>query len=167
VSAVSWLHKGLQDTREREEFWMKSMLLPVTRDLAKRLLACEAAVGEGSEPKEPAFFRVYEKLRRPLCALAGVAGFRSLASRALTLAQAQAPSLRAVQITADGCLQRSGGPEPQLHDHEAEEGEIMFIAQLLGLLFTFIGEALAFRLVLDVWPEAALDESDSGRETNA
>ncbi len=38
----------------------------------------------------------------------------------------------------------------------------MLLAQLLGLLFTFIGEALTLQLVLDVWPELVLDDSDSG-----
>jgi hypothetical protein len=138
------------------------MLLPVTRDLAQRLLAYEAVEGESSEPTEPAFFRVYEKLRRHLCALAGIAGFHSLASRALTLAQSEAPGLRAVQITADGCLQGIGELDPQLDDHETGGAEVILIAQLLGLLSTFIGEALTLQLVLNVWPEAALNDGDSG-----
>ena len=78
------------------------MLPPQTRDLAKRLLAYENAKGKTSEPTEFAAFRVCEALRQPLCALAGVAGFRSLLSRALTLARAEAPSLSVVQVAADG-----------------------------------------------------------------
>ena len=143
------------------------MLLPVTRDLAQRLLAYEAVEGESSEPTEPAFFRVYEKLRRHLCALAGIAGFHSLASRALTLARSEAPGLRAVQITADGYLQGIGELDAQLDGHEAGEGEVILIAQLLGLLLIFIGKALTLQLVLDVWPEAALDDGDSGIRRNA
>ena len=54
-------------------------------DLTRRLLAYEAITGKTSEPAQSAALRVYEKLRRPLFALIGVAGFRSLASRALTL----------------------------------------------------------------------------------
>ncbi len=143
------------------------MLPPVTRDLAERLLAYEAVEGERSEPTEPAFSRVYEKLRRHLCALAGIAGFQSLASRALTLARSETPGLSAVQITADGCLQGIAELDPQLHDHEAAEGEVILIAQLLGLLFTFIGEGLTLQLVQDVWPEAALNDGDSGIRRNA
>ena len=78
------------------------------RDLAHRLLAYEAVAGKTSEPMESATLRVYEKLRRRLSALAGVAGFQSLASRALTQAKADAPSLSAVQVTADGSLQGLG-----------------------------------------------------------
>ena len=43
----------------------------------------------------------------------------------------------------------------------------MLVAQLLGLLFTFIGESLTLRLLLDVWPEAALDDGNSGIGRNA
>ena len=74
------------------------MLPPATRDLARRLIAYETVVGESSELTEPAFFRVYEKLRRHLGALAGIIGFQSLASRAVTLARAEAPGLSAIQI---------------------------------------------------------------------
>jgi hypothetical protein len=81
------------------------MLPPQTRDLAQRLLAHENTAGKTSEPTEFAAFRVCETLRQPLCAPAGVAGCRSLLSRALTLARAEAPSLTAVQVAADGSIQ--------------------------------------------------------------
>ena len=75
--------------------------LPESRHLAERLLTYEAVAGENSEPTQSAAFRVCAKLRAPLITLAGVAGFRSLLSRALTLARAEAPSLSAVQVAAD------------------------------------------------------------------
>ena len=80
---------------------------PVSRQLARRLLTYEAAAGKNSEPTESAAFRVCEKLRQPLCSLAGVAGFRSLLSRALALARAEAPSLSAVQVACGWILKRS------------------------------------------------------------
>ena len=130
----------------------ETMLPPETRVLAKRLLAYEAVNGETSVPAESAALRVYEKLRRHLCALAGVAGFQSLASRALTLARAEAPGLSAVQITSDGTLQGLGQLEPAIDNDEGGDGVIL-IAHLLGLLFIFIGQALTLRLVQDVWPD--------------
>jgi len=133
-----------------------------TRDWARCLLACEAVAGETAVPTESASLRVYEKLRRPLCALAGVAGFRSLASRALTLARAEAPSLSAVQVTADGSIQGLGELSPQSYTDHAESGGAILIAQLLGLLCTFIGKALTLRLVQDAWPDAVFDDPDSG-----
>jgi hypothetical protein len=134
---------------------------PQTRGMARRLLAYEAVTGETSVPTESASLRVYEKLRRPLCALAGVAGFRSLASRALTLARAEVPGLSAVQITMDGNLQGLLELQLQIKKDGAEQGDAILIAQLLGLLCTFIGEALTLRLLRDVWPDAAFDDPDS------
>jgi hypothetical protein len=131
-----------------------------TSDLARRLLDYETATGPASALAESAVFRVYEKLRRSICALAGVAGFRSLASRALTLARREAPNLSSVQVTADGYLQGLVGFDSQ-DDHQAGGGVIL-IAQLLGLLFTFIGEALTLRLMQDAWPDAVLEIANPG-----
>ena len=139
----------------------------VSRNLAGRLLAYEAAAGENSEPTESAAFRVCEKLRQPLCSLAGVAGFRSLLSRALALARAEAPSLSAVQVGADGSLKGLDELGPQRDKDMAKEGGTLLIAQLLGLLLTFIGEGLTLRLVQDAWPESAFDDRDSGKEIKA
>jgi hypothetical protein len=131
--------------------------LPESRHLAERLLVYEAVAGENSEPSESAAFRVCAKLRRPLITLAGVAGFRSLLSRALTLARAEAPSLSAVQVAADGSLQGLDELEPQIDKEQTRDGGAILIAQLIGLLLTFIGEGLTLRLIHDVWPEAVFD----------
>lgn len=133
------------------------MLSPQTLDLARRLLACEVVAGETSVPKESAVFRVSEKLRPPLCALAGVASYRTLFSRALMLAKAEAPGLDAVQVAEDGSLQGLE-VEPQNGNGRAESGVIL-IAQLLGLFLTFIGETLTLRLVQDVSPLNATTKS--------
>ena len=139
----------------------------VSRNLAGRLLAYETAAGKNSEPTESAAFRVCEKLRRPLCSLAGVAGFRSLLSRALALARAEAPSLSAVQVGADGSLKGLDELGPQRDTDKAMEGGALLIAQLLGLLLLFIGEGLTLRLVQEAWPESAFDDRDSGKEKKA
>jgi hypothetical protein len=131
------------------------MLSRETRDLARRLLAYETVAGETSVPMESAVLRVFEKLRRSLCALAGVAGFRSLASRALTLALSEAPGLGVVRITAHGALEGLDKLELQIGKDQAGQAGVILIAQLLGLLFTFIGEALTLRLVQDAWPDEA------------
>jgi hypothetical protein len=129
--------------------------------MARRLLAYEAVAGQISVPTESAVLRVFEKLRRQLCALVGVAGFWSLASRALTLARAEAPSLSAVELAADGSLQGLNELEPQIDKDRAEQGDAILIAQLLGLLLVFIGETLTLRLMQDVWPDAAFDDPGS------
>jgi hypothetical protein len=131
--------------------------LPESRHLAQRLLAYEAVAGENSEAAESAAFRVFAKLRRPLITLAGLAGFRSLLSRALTLARAEDPSLSAVQVAADGSLKGLDELGSQTDKEQARDGGVILIAQLIGLLLIFIGERLTLRLVQDVWPEAAFD----------
>ena len=83
----------------------------------------------------------------PLCALAGVAGFRSLLSRALTLARAEAPSLSAVQVAADGSLQGLDELRPRVDADQAGEAGIILIIQLLGLLVRVVGEATTLQMV--------------------
>jgi hypothetical protein len=125
----------------------KTMLPPQTRDLALRLLAYENAAGKTSEPTEFAAFGVCERLRLPLITLAGPAGFRSLLARALTLARAEAPSLSAVQVAADGSLKGLDELRPQVDADQAREAGIILITQLLGLLVRAVGEAITLQLV--------------------
>jgi hypothetical protein len=112
----------------------------------------ETAAATQSEANVPVAFRVCEKLRRPLTTLAGAMGFQSLMLRALTLAKREAPSLSAVEVTADGSLQ-DGDVGTNLNNHD--DGGVLLVAHLLGLLFTFIGETLTLRLVHDIWPDAS------------
>jgi hypothetical protein len=132
--------------------------------LAQRLLTYEAVASENSEAAESAAFRVCAKLRRPLITLAGVDGFRSLLSRALTLARAEAPSLSALQVAADGSLKGLDELASQNDKRQARDDGAILIAQLIGLLLTFIGEGLTVRLVQDVWPEAGFDGRVSEKE---
>jgi len=124
------------------------MMMPAqTRDLALRLLAHENAAGKTSGPTEFAAFGVCERLRQPLIILTGVAGFRSLLSRALTLARAEAPSLSVVQVAADGSIQGLDELRPQVDADQAREAGIILITQLLGLLVRVVGEAVTLQLV--------------------
>jgi hypothetical protein len=128
---------------------MPTLVTSHTRDFAERLIAIEAALGIPSKKGMPAAFRVCEKLRRPLTALAGAAGYHSLLLRALALASREAPGLDAVRIKVDGSLE----DEPDRNSHDAEGGRLL-VARLIGLLFSFVGETLTLRLVQDVWPGA-------------
>jgi hypothetical protein len=138
--------------------------LPEMRDLAQRLLSYEATVDNTSEPVETTTLRVYQKLRQSLSELAGSAGFQALASRALTLARSEVSSLSAVQVGADGNLEGLSSIEPSMKvgQDRVHEGEVILISRLLGLLFIFLGEALTLSLLRDAWPDAALDDRNSG-----
>ena len=127
---------------------------PTTRELARRLLAYEAAGTANADAQ--AVCRVCDKLRRPLTTLAGAAGFRSLLARALTLAKQESPLLGAWEVKSDGSLQGLNG--------EAAQSGAVLIAHLIGLMITFIGESLTLRLLHDVWLE--LPDSEVKLERN-
>ena len=82
----------------------------------------------------------------------GVGGFRSLLSRALALAGAEVPWLRAVHLKSDGSLEGLEVLQAKLAKQDISLGEVTLVARLLGLLVTFIGPALTQRLVQDIWP---------------
>ena len=132
------------------------------RDFAKRLIAYEASGKKSSETKKTTNFYVCEKLRPTLATLAGNAGFRALLSRALALATAEVAWLRAVHVKTDGSLEGLDELETQVDPQKIAEGNVVLVAQLLGLLVAFIGEDLTVRLVLEVWPRVPLDDLDLG-----
>ncbi len=128
------------------------MLSRETQDLAQRLLDCEAAAGDTFESSKSAVIRVCEKLRLPLSAIVGVADYRSLLSRALTLAKLESSGLSEVQVTSDGSLQDMGGAGSQSDQKRGGDGGVILLGQLLGLFLTFFGAALTLQLVEDVTP---------------
>jgi hypothetical protein len=132
------------------------------RNFAKRLVADEARENKSPATKTPADFNACEKLRPKLATLMGNAGFHALLSRALALAKAEVPWLRAVHVKADGTLEGVDEQHAQLDPDELFECRVVLLAQLLGLLVAFIGENLTLRLVREVWPKAPLDGLDFG-----
>jgi len=137
-----------------------SRVSPEMRNFARRLIVCEANGNKSLKTKAADAFNVCEKLRPSLATLMGDGGFRALLARALALATAEVPWLRAVQVKPDGAL---GGLE-ELPAHldldRFFEGRVVLLAQLLGLLVAFIGEDLTLRLVREVWPKAPLNDLD-------
>ena len=127
------------------------------RDLARRLVAVEAASQCATGAHVHEAVRVCEKLQISLTRFAGSDGFTSLLRRALTLARAEIPSLQTIKLKPDGFLEgcevlavdaTNGGPE----------AVVVIIAHLLGLLVTFIGEPFTLRLVREAWPDTSLDK---------
>jgi hypothetical protein len=128
---------------------------PAIQNLARRLIALEAARDDPSGAHTPGAVRVLETLRAPLSRLAGLAGFRALLSRALALAKAEDATLNTVQVREDGSLEGFAGDRHGPAAGAGEDGAAVVVAHLLGLLATFIGEPLTTRLVCDAWPDAA------------
>lgn len=122
-----------------------------------QLLAEERDSGEGSQ--DPAAARVCSKLGALLTKLAGEAGYRSLLSRAVALAQSEAPSLKALHVMPDGTLIGFYEAMEGTDKEEFERGQVALVAQLLGLLYTFIGGPLTRQLVKEAWPMITFDHS--------
>ena len=121
-------------------------------EVAKQILACEAALIQEGEVNAPDAFRACDKLRVQLRKIFGSGGFRPLLHRALVLASAEIPWLCKLQMTADGALDGFAELPSDLDRSILAEGEIALIAELLGLLVTFIGPALTLSLVQEIWP---------------
>lgn len=133
------------------------------QNLARRLVtseaAHEAAHDNASDARGDVTVQVIEALRLRLVRLVGVDGFRSLLSRALTLAKSESPSLHTAHVRVDGSLD---GFDEMEQSGEAVTGQAggVLVAHLLQLLVTFIGEPLTLRLVRDTWPDASLNGED-------
>ena len=136
---------------------------PSIRDLARRLLAVEAASQSASGPHAHEAVRVCEKLRISLTRFAGADGFTSLMRRALSLARAEVPAVDSITVKPDcsmeGLKEFAGDAGKSGSAGDGGAAAVASItSHLLGLLATFIGEPLTLRLVRESWPEASLDE---------
>ncbi len=136
---------------------------PPIRNYAQHLIAYEAQQNQSSRADHPAAFSVCEKLREPLASLSGLNGFRSLLFRALSLAGDEVRWLRAVHIKPDGSLE-CPAEMSELDQRQISDGENALVAQLLGLLVTFIGEPLTLSLAREVWPAVPFNETTSNKK---
>ncbi len=127
---------------------------PTSQELTGRILAYE---GHGPQTDTAAGFRACDKLRRPLSTLLGTLGYRALVMRALTLARRQSAQLESVRVKEDGSLDKIGPAS-------AVAGAVL-TEQLIGLLLSFVGEAITLRLLHDVWPDLGGPNTTLG-ETN-
>lgn len=136
------------------------------KQFAELLLSFEATLEPHADTYATPAFRVCEKLRRSLSILAGKEGYRALLARALTLAKAEVPALSAVQVNADGTL---GGLNEQKSTQKVGRfttGEVILVAQLIGLLITFIGEVLTLRMLKDIWHQVPANSLNSVKGKN-
>ncbi len=137
---------------------------PPMKDLARRMLAIQAARAIEADARGDAAVRVCEQLQTPLVRLAGIAGFSSLLARALAIARVEAPALRVVSARPDGSLAGFDEIEYDPDAGEFEKARVALVAHLLGLLATFIGESLTLRIAREAWPDASIDNTDLKEE---
>ena len=141
-------------------------VFPAIQDLARQILAVEAARAHAVDTPVDELVRACGKLQVPLSRFTGPAGFSSLLSRALVLAKADVPTLSVVQVRPDGSWV---GFDELKHDQdvcelELEKGREVLLGHLLGLLASFIGESLTRRLTCEAWPDASIDITDSKKQ---
>ncbi|THD63703.1 hypothetical protein [Phenylobacterium sp.] len=137
---------------------------PALRKIAKRLILFEwpsvASSASAAASEDPVIERLRPRLRR----LMGHGGTRALLARALIMASSEAPWLSAAFVTANGDLEGFERLKSEIAPTTFLEGRVIFLAQLLGLLVTFIGPTLTSGLVGEIWPHIALKERDFGTE---
>ncbi len=127
---------------------------PNTREIAQRLLGYETGEQSPSGANASPAIYVCQKLGLPLSRLVGETGSRALLARALTLAKREAEVLGPVKVTDALALEGWNG--------EAESASTVLVGHLLGLVVTFLGEALTLRLLHDVWPDRTISDVHFG-----
>lgn len=132
------------------------------RRFARCLIACETNGNKSSETTASAAFPIPERLRQPLTVLMGRGGFRALLSRALALATAEVRWLRTMQVNADGAFEGLEALQSRIDPAEFNEGRVVLLAHLFGLLVAFIGPNLTLRLASEIWPQILLVDLDLG-----
>ncbi len=125
---------------------------PSLRSFAAHLIAQDVKLKNGSRSSPATPFSVIEKLRPPLMNLMGSTGFNALLSRSLVLATTEIPSLRDIGLNAEGMWEGLAALEVKLDADSFLEARVVVLAQLLGLLVAFVGEALTLRLMAEIWP---------------
>jgi len=136
------------------------------RDVARQLLAIEAANGASADPSMHEALRVFDKLRVAMCRFAGSEGFASLMRRALAMARRDVLAVQHLTLDSNGSLQgfdkvlalHSPGLTATEHGDAGAEAAVAVMTNLLGLLVAFVGEGFTIKLVRDCWPEASLNQ---------
>lgn len=136
------------------------------RTIAHRLVASDLSECASVDLTSHRFFRATDKLRLHLSTLMGRGGVQALLTRALLRATAEVPWLTGVRVVAGGDLEGLTAAHETCSPQDFSEGEVVLLAQLLGLLVAFIGPALTVRLINQLWPQLAFTETDFSHSAN-
>lgn len=143
-------------------------LSPGITHLARQVLTLESLPLDTSASEMEKAARACEKLRISLTKLVGASGFSVLLARSVALALKKDPSLLPLHVEMDGSLTGVNEVRRGLNgSHVAHQGGAIVLAELLGLLVSFIGESLTLTLVREAWPNVSTDPTaaDSTKET--
>jgi hypothetical protein len=128
------------------------------RKIAHRLIEAEGATLRAADSKSE--YPVTDRMRPQLARLMGHGGTRALLGRALVLASREAPWLSAAFVSANGDLEGLERLKAEIDPTTFLEGRVILLAQLLGLLVTFVGPTLTLGLVREAWPQIAFEDRD-------
>jgi hypothetical protein len=139
---------------------------PLSEKLARRLLRSEAGDHLGAEEPAVVAAAAYTRLRAHLAVFLGEQGFDALWRRAVQFAR------REFHAWHDAAGEETSPTlPPGLHGAvrgsdaaEAYARLIAAFASFIALLFTFIGEDLAVRLIYQAWPDLPPDAADAHAE---
>lgn len=140
---------------------------PGITHLARQVLTLESARADPPASEIERGAQACERLRASLTKLAGTSGFATLLGRAIALAIKEDQSLAPLHVGMDGSLIGVEEVRRGLNgSHVEHHGGLIVLAELLGLLVSFIGESLTLTLVREAWPDASFDPTatDSTRE---
>ena len=137
---------------------------PAHRELARWLLAREMGGRDEMTDLIAAADTACRKLSRRVARLVTFVACQALLARALHLARRDFSFLEGVRpgpapdVCLEGLAERVRGVEPA----QAREGLATVLANMLGLLATFVGDEITVRLVRDTWPDARPGGADTG-----
>jgi hypothetical protein len=130
---------------------------PADRELARRLLACEAI--ETDTPTDSAD-RVLRRLHKHLASWFGRDGSHAVLARALDRTRADHPALADARLELGGERLLTGAHGQASENNLSDIGAalVALVAAVIGLLTRLIGPDMVMRLVDQVWPGAASDK---------
>lgn len=131
---------------------------PRMLDLSREFIACEGLARQSSGGSVTVA-DICEKLRPKLSTLMGATGYHAMLARALALATAEVPALASLEIDSAHRLVERNTTSTQKDGMADIEGGGELLAQLLGLLVAFIGEKLTRQILLEIWPQAFVNDS--------
>jgi len=128
---------------------------PALHALARWLVTSEMTPDDGPLVGAAAAGRVFDKLSQRLDQLITPVGSEALLRRAAHLSRGEFPFLDGVQAapSSDTLFVAMRKTAALVAPGQADAAFVLVLATLVGLLESFIGKDLTFRLLRDVWPE--------------
>lgn len=122
---------------------------PPIPDIARAIVARATAGRDTPAEVRQGIAAAFDRLNRTMSEIIGALGFRAVMMRGAQLARCDLASLEASPTEPPGTAAGSGPTEI----HTLMAAAVNILEQVIGLLCTFIGHDLTFRLLTRVWPD--------------